>query len=526
VESAEQARELCWIARADEELLGSASRPIVLLERRAEANVAPEVAPGSPWLGVMLAYAPLQHLLLRDFGAPLVMTSGNLSHEPIAHRDDDARERLSQIADGFLTHDRAIERRSDDSVVRALPSGRLTLRRARGMAPEPLRLAESLRRPLLALGGQSAVCFALGREQHVFLSHHIGDLDDHAAHRSYVEAIREYTELFRIEPELVVHDLHPDYASTMLARALAAERDLPAFGVQHHHAHIAAVMLEHGLEGPVIGVAFDGTGLGSDGTIWGGEFLICDRGWFERAAHLRAVPMPGGDRAVLEPWRMAVAYARDAGRSSEGRFPELEKERRLVEKLIERGAFCPKSSGAGRLFDAVSALAGVCLRSRYDGQAAIELEWAAARSVADGCYDFTIGPGADGGAQIDTRPLFAGVMDDLARGATAGEVARRFHRTLVALVVAACERLREDYGLERVVLGGGVFANALLVEGLSQALPERGFSLYRPELHPPGDGALALGQLAIAAAVERVSSVPGESRAPESIAAGDEPVCA
>ena len=527
VESVAQARELCRLTRADEELLLSASRPIVLLERKSDADVAPEVAPHSPLLGVMLAYAPLQHLLLRDFGAPLVMTSGNLSHEPIAYRDDDARERLGRVADGMLTHDRAIERRTDDSVVRALPSGRLTLRRARGMAPDPIYLAEPLGRPLLALGGQSGVCFALGREQHVFLSHHIGDLDDHRAHRSYVDAIREYMDLFRIEPEVLVHDLHPDYASTVLARAIAAERDLPAFGVQHHHAHIAAVMLEHGLEGPVIGVAFDGTGLGSDGTIWGGEFLVCERGSFERAAHLRPVPMPGGDRAVLEPWRMAVAYARDAGRSSEGLFAELEKEQRLVQWLLERGTFCPKSSGAGRLFDAVSALAGVCLRSSYDGQAAIELEWAAARSSAPGSYGFSIGSGAGvTPGEVDTRPIFADVMDDLARGASACDVARRFHRTFVAMIVATCEQIRDEYGLARVVLGGGVFANALLVEGLAAELPARGFGLYRPERYPPGDGALALGQLAVAAALERVSSVPGAPREPAPVGAGERPVCA
>jgi hydrogenase maturation protein HypF len=512
VADVEAARALAWLRPADEDLLRATHRPIVLVERRTDADVAADVAPASPLLGIMLAYAPLQHLLLRDFGAPLVMTSGNVSHEPIAFGDDDARERLAEVADVFLTHNRGIERRCDDSLVRALPSGRLTLRRARGLAPEPITLAEPLVRPLLAVGGQAAVCFALGREQHVFVSHHIGDLDQHSAYRSYVDATREYQELFRIEPELVVHDLHPDYGSTVLAGALAHERGLPVLGVQHHHAHIASVMLEHGIQGPVIGVAFDGTGLGSDGSIWGGEFLLCERAAFERVAHLRPVPMPGGDRAVLEPWRMAVAYAFDAGQDAAHFFPEHEKERRAVLKLLERRAFCPASSGVGRLFDAVSALAGVCRQSSYDGQAAIELEWAAMRSDAVGRYDFALDQGSEGAPwQLDMRPLLRDVIEDLSRGAAACDVARRFHRTLVASVVKTCERLREAFGIARVVLGGGVFANALLVEGLSRALPDRGFSLYRPERYPPGDGSLALGQLAVAAALDSVRALPVEA---------------
>jgi hydrogenase maturation protein HypF len=513
VEDLEAARALAWLQPADEALLQATHRPIVLVERRSGAAVAPDVAPASPLLGIMLAYAPLQHLLLRDFGAPLVMTSGNVSHEPTAFLDDDARERLSLVADAFLTHDRGIERRCDDSLERALPSGRLMLRRARGLAPEPLALAEPLVRPLLAVGGQSAACFALGREQHVFVSHHIGDLDHHAAQRSYADATREYQELFRIEPELVVHDLHPDYVSTVLATALAHERGLPALAVQHHHAHVASVMLEHGLEGAVIGVAFDGTGLGSDGSIWGGEFLLCERGAFERVAHLRPVPMPGGDRAVLEPWRMGVAYAWDAGLDPRRCFSDLEGERRAVLALLERPSSSPLSSGAGRLFDAVSALAGVCRHSSYDGQAAIELEWAAMRSDAVGRYDFALDTSRrEAPWQLDMRPLLRDVLDDLQRGAPACDVARRFHRTLVAGVVRTCELVRDTFGLERVVLGGGVFANSLLVEGLSRVLPDRGFSLYRPERFPPGDGSLALGQLAVAGALDQMRALPVEPR--------------
>ncbi len=495
---------LCEVSADERALLLSAERPIVLLQRRkgAGADVAPEVAPQSPLLGVMLPYTPLHHLLLADLGAPLVMTSGNVSHEPIAYLDDDARQRLSPIADGFLTHNRPIHLRCDDSVVRSSAAGALVLRRSRGAAPRALALDQEVSRPLLALGAQSNATFALARGRHAFVSHHLGDLEHYAAYRAYTEAIAHYQALFRVEPELLVHDRHPDYASTRVAQELAELRGLATLAVQHHHAHIASVMLEHGLHGRVIGVAFDGTGYGGDGEIWGGEFLSCERATSERLAYLRPVPMPGGERAVLEPWRMAVAYLLDAGESLELLTARCEKVAlAAVAKLYERAAFCPASSGAGRLFDAVSALAGVCTHSSYDGQAAIELEWAAEGDDEGGSYDFDFARDAERWV-VDTRPLIRGVARDLARGKSVRSVSRRFHRTVALLVLATCERLRSLHGLSRVVLGGGVFANAILVEELEASLPAAGFELFRPRAYPAGDGGLCLGQLAVAAALE------------------------
>ncbi len=306
------ALELCETNAAEQALLMSRRRPIVLLRRRPEARIADDVAPRNPSLGVMLPYTPLHHLLMDELdGMPLVMTSGNQSDEPIAYEDADARVRLAGIADLFLTNDRPIQLRCDDSVTRVVAGVELPLRRSRGEAPQPLDLSVPCRRPTLALGGQLKVTFALGWGRHAFLSHHLGDLDHYEAYRAYVEAIAHYERLFAIRPERIVHDLHPDYASTRYA----AQRgdSLPRLAVQHHHAHVASCMAENGLDEPVIGVTFDGSGLGTDGAIWGGEFLTGDYRGFQRAAHLRYVAMPGGEQAIREPWRMALAYLDDAG---------------------------------------------------------------------------------------------------------------------------------------------------------------------------------------------------------------------
>jgi hydrogenase maturation protein HypF len=449
----------------------------------------------------MLAYTPVHHLLLRAFGAPLVMTSGNVSHEPIAYEDSDALERLSAVADAFLTHNRPIRTRCDDSVVRSVQGSPVVLRRSRGAAPRPLLLGAELSRPILALGGQSAVTFALGRGQQAFVSHYLGDLEHYAAYRAYLDAIEHFQRLFAIEPAVVVHDLHPDYASTVLARELAAERGIERVAVQHHHAHIAATMLEHGLDERVIGVAFDGTGYGTDGSIWGGEFLFCDRLHFERRAHFRPLPLPGAERAVLEPWRIALSCLVDAGEPLDLLPSRTPNELRAVGKLLESGAFSPRSSGVGRLFDAVSALCGLCSHSTYDGQAAIELEWAAHGALTDSAYDFEFEFAAnDTPHVVDTRPLVRGVARDLRGGATPAAVSRRFHRTVARIVVDTCERMRAETGHAKVVLGGGVFANAILIRELEETLPARGFELFRPRAYPPGDGGLCLGQLAVAAA--------------------------
>ena len=359
------ARELGNVSEAEDRLLLSLERPIVLLRRRPEAHVAEETAPRNPHLGVMLPYTPLHHLLLHDLdGTPLVMTSGNRCDEPIAYEDADAIARLTGIADFFLTHNRPIHLRCDDSVARIAAGARMPLRRSRGYAPQPIRLPVALAVPTLALGGQLKATFALGRDKHAFLSHHLGDLDHYEAYRAYVQAIDQYQRLWEIEPELLVHDLHPDYASTRYAHLTRCK----LLAVQHHHAHLASCMTEHGLGGPVLGVIFDGTGWGTDGTIWGGEFLAGDYRTFNRAAHFRCVPMPGGDQAIREPWRMAAAYLRDAGISANP-GPKRDRgcpfpfayasgsEMRIVEQMLERGVNTPLTSSAGRLFDAVASLA-------------------------------------------------------------------------------------------------------------------------------------------------------------------------
>jgi hydrogenase maturation protein HypF len=490
------ARALCEISPAEEKLLSSVSRPIVLLRKRPEIVVAENVAPRNAYLGVMLPYTPLHHLLPRATGGvPLVMTSGNRSDEPIAYRDD-TPAKLSGIADLYLTHDRPIHVRCDDSVTRVLDGVELPLRRSRGYAPAPLELPIPCPRPIMAVGGQLKATFALGRGKQAFLSHHLGDLDHYDAHRAFEHDVSLYEKLFGIKPECLVHDLHPDYRSTRYASERAEREGMSLLAVQHHHAHMASCMAEHGLAGPVIGVTFDGTGYGTDGTVWGGEFLVGDYSQFQRMTKLRCVGMPGGDRAIHEPWRMAVAHLRDAG--SEYAFPQarlLQNEVRTVEQMLSRRFNTPLTSSMGRLFDAVASLAGVRDRVSYEGQAAVELEQLAADTPIDGTYPFAFEP-----PEVDTRPLIRAVAADAMKGVATTVIARRFHTTLVDLVAATCERIRRETGIREVVLSGGVFLNVLLTREVCARLSGEGFDVYRHRLVPPNDGGLSLGQLAIASA--------------------------
>jgi hydrogenase maturation protein HypF len=504
VRDIDAARVLCEVSAAEEVILLSSRRPIVVLRRRPGAPVAPMMAPGNPTLGVMLPYTPLHHLILRELnGMPLVMTSGNESDEPIAYKDEDAIARLSGIADIFLTHDRPIHLRCDDSVTRIVAGVELPLRRSRGYAPDPLLLPVRCPVPTLALGGQLKVVFALGRERHAFLSHHLGDLDYYEAYRATVDSIRHYEGLFQFRPKLIVHDLHPDYATTRYAGGL--EPTIPRLAVQHHHAHMASCMADNGLLEPVIGVTFDGTGFGSDGAIWGGEFLTGDYRGFRRAAHFRYVGMPGGDQAIREPWRMAAAYLADAGLEND-LLADYVPEAALatVRQMIERKTNCPMTSSAGRLFDGIAAVSGLRTMASYEGQAAMELEWLAT-DVSPGNFtpfDFAIleNERSESALLIDTRPIFTGVAADLRRGQPAPAIARRFHVTLVAIVAEVCGRLRAQTGLDAVVLSGGVFQNALFTTLAIGQLELDGFRVYRHRRLPPGDGGLCLGQLAVAAA--------------------------
>jgi hydrogenase maturation protein HypF len=493
------ARRVCAISDDDWRLLGSPARPIVILPERPGSGIAPSVAPGVDTLGLMLPYSPLHHLLWRGAGhcpEAIVLTSGNRSEEPIATDNAEAMDRLGAIADAFLLHDRPIQTRCDDSVTRVAGGAELPIRRSRGYAPLPVRLPfES--RPILACGGELKSTVCLARGPYAFLSPHIGDLENYETYASYVTMIDHMAALFRVRPEAVAHDPHPAYASTRFARGL--DPALPRVAVQHHHAHVAACMAEHRLTGPVIGVAFDGTGYGTDGAIWGGEFLVADYAGFERAAHLAYVPLPGGDLAVREPFRVALAHLMRAVGGWDPALPPVaaatDAERRIIARQLERGLNAPPTSSLGRLFDAMASLLGVRQRARYEAQAAIELE-ALAAPGEHGAYPVDLAAGEP--ALIDPAPVIRGAVRDLGRGVAVPVIAARFHATVVSMVLRVCDWLRGRTGIDRVVLSGGVFQNARLLVGARGALAGAGFAVFSHHLVPPNDGGIALGQAAVA----------------------------
>lgn len=484
-----QARRLCEIDDAAAALLAGRARPIVLLPRRASAPVAQSVAPGNRSLGLMLPYTALHHLLLAELAEPLVLTSGNVSDEPIAYEDADALTRLGGIADAFLIHDRAIHIRADDSVVRRMSGEVTVLRRARGYAPEPLVLRRPAPRPVLACGAELRSTFCLARGRRAFVSQHLGDLEKHDTLRSFVEGIDHYCGLFGIRPEIVAHDLHPGYLSTRHALEI---QGVERVGVQHHHAHIASCLADNGESGPVIGVAFDGLGHGPDGTLWGGEFLRADLTGFERLGHLAHVPMPGGPAAIRQPWRMAAAYLRDD-------HPDLDVARRHADRWADAVAApgSPLTSSAGRLFDAVSALLGVRDTITYEGQAAIELEQRA-DPAETGVYPAAVT--GSGPLLVEGGDLVRAAAEDLAAGTDPGVIAGRFHNGVAAAITRACVTLRQATGLTAVALSGGVFQNVLLLERTVERLRAAGFRVLRHVRVPPNDGGISLGQAAVAAA--------------------------
>jgi hydrogenase maturation protein HypF len=494
---------LCEVSAVERRLLTSAARPIVLLRRRPGGPVAEAVSSGLAGLGVMLPYTPLHSLLLHELGGrPLVMTSGNRADDPIVHDDGEAQLRLAGVADLVLAHDRPIHLRCDDSVMRVVAGGVLPVRRARGEAPGGLALPMPLARPTLAVGGHLKAVVAFGDGRRAVPSHHLGDLDGYETYRAYVAAIEHYQRLFRIVPHRLVHDLHPDYASTRYAVERARTTGVELLAVQHHHAHLASCMAEHGLRRPVIGVCFDGAGWGGDDTVWGGEFLLGDARAVRRVAHLRYVPMPGGQTAMREPWRMAIAHLREAGEAIEG-LPiarRLDRVRlRTVETMLERGFNAPPTSSVGRLFDAVAAVIGLGDRMSYEGQAAMRLESLAADAPADRAYPFALLTDAHP-LVIDPRPLIQAVAGDVRGGVPPVRISRRFHSTIVEVVDTVCRRIREASGVETVVLSGGVFLNAILAGEVAERLARADFRAYRHRVMPPNDGGLCLGQLAIAAA--------------------------
>ena len=449
----------------------------------------------------MLPYTPLHHLLLADAGTTLVMTSGNVSDEPIAYEDADALERLEGIADVFLLHDRPIHMRTDDSVVRVAAGRPLMVRRSRGHVPASLPLGAGGDRPLLACGAELKSTFCVARDGRAWVSHHIGDLQNEATLRSFTEGIEHFQRLFDVHPEVVAHDLHPDYLST----AYALEREgVELIGVQHHHAHLAACLAEHGVSEPALGAIFDGTGLGHDGTVWGGELLAGDAGDCVRAGHLWPVRLPGGEAAIRQPWRMACAWLQEALGEVPPPLPGIEPARWEAVASLARGTFAaPVTTSMGRLFDAVAALCGVRTEVHYEGQAAIELE-AAAAPGAHGRYELPLAE-RDGALVLDARPLVLAVARDAAAGVPVELIAARFHDTLAAATVAACARAAGERGLGTVVLSGGVFLNRRLLEATAAELRALGLRVLVPERLPPGDGGVAYGQAAVAVAIDRAS---------------------
>ncbi len=497
--SVEAVREYCAVSDAEKRLLESGARPVVLLERRRDCALPAEVAPRVNTLGFMLPYAPVHHLLIEKPDGPLVFTSGNVADEPICYEDGDATGRLRGIADYFLLHDRRIHVRADDSVARVAEGREVAvLRRSRGYAPAPLRVSPAFGRQILACGAELKNTFCLARDDYAFVSHHIGDLENLETLRAYEQGIEHFKRLFRLRPEAVAYDLHPEYLSTKYA--LALDEDLIRVGVQHHHAHVASCMADNRIEGEVIGVAMDGLGFGTDGRMWGGEFFVADLAEAERVAHLDYVPMPGGARAVREPWRMAAVYLHRAlGENfTESAFAFVQNmdARRwaALRGMILTGTNSPETSSMGRLFDAVSSLLSLRAVVSYEGQAAIELEMVADPGCQDG-YEFEV---AGNGRIIQAEPVIRQAVEDILGGVPAPIVSAKFHLGVSRLIVSTAGRIRDERRLNRVVLSGGVFQNSFLLARARRLLQAEGFEVFTHGRVPTNDGGISLGQAVVA----------------------------
>jgi len=504
------ASTLCSLTPQEESLLLTPARPIVLSQARSDNGIAPSVAPGIPWLGVYFPYAPLQHLLFADPRVKaLVMTSANLSEEPIAIDNEEARIRLGNIADAFLMHNREILQRCDDSVAAIVDGAPQLIRRARGYVPLAIPLPFDAP-PLLAVGGHLKNVFALARGKFAYQSQHLGDLENPTGLEFFEHSLAHLMHTFEIEPQAVVHDLHPGYLSTSWAKQFASARGLRRIAVQHHHAHIAACMAEHAATGRFIGLSLDGTGFGTDGRIWGGEVLICSLDHFDRFAHLDYVPMPGGEAAICEPWRMAFAHLKAAG-FSDGEAGELtgatDQEVRLLSRMIERGINSPLTSSLGRLFDAAAAVILKRRKVDYDAQAAIEMEGIAVNEPATlGRPDYIPQlrpPNAENGnaSTLQVRDLWHALVEDLRNNVPRQEIAARFHSGIAQGLIAATVGARESTGITQVALSGGCMHNRRLARLLRSGLEEEGFQVLEPRQVSPGDGGLSYGQAAVAAAI-------------------------
>lgn len=504
----------CFVSNAEKELLTSSARPIVLLKKKPESTIVDEVSPKQDWLGVMLPYTPLHHLLFANsLFTALVMTSGNLSEEPIATDNDEARERLAKLADAFLMHDRDIHIRCDDSVVRVMEIGTLgngklvsnsqsanlpiyPIRRSRGYSPFPVKLPFEVA-PLLATGSELKNTFCITNGNYAFLSHHIGDMENYETLKSFEQGVEHFERLFRVKPESIACDMHPNYLATRYALERAEREKLPTIAVQHHHAHIAACMAEHGLTEPVIGVSFDGTGYGDDGAIWGGEFLVADAKSYQRAAQLEYFPLPGGDAAIKKPARTALALLWSLGLEWDDALESVREfcaeDQVTLRVQLEKKINTPMTSSMGRLFDAASALAGVRQKVNYEGQAAIEFE-AMADSAEAGQYVFGVEAG-----QVRVRGAVEALVNDVMAGIPTSKISARFHNGLAEAVRETVTKISRDTSLRNVVLSGGVWQNITLLRKTISLLSKDGFEIYIHREVPTNDGGLSLGQAYIAA---------------------------
>lgn len=492
----------CTVSPEEARLMESSEAPIVLVRwQRDSSNITAGIAPGLNYLGVMLPYTPLHHLLLRQAGVPLVMTSGNLSEEPIAKDNDEALARLKGIADYFVLHNRGIYARYDDSVFMVEGGQPVAVRRARGYAPYPIMLPYTSEQ-ILACGAELKNTFCLTRDNHAFLSQHIGDMENEETLEHFESTVKLYRRLFRIEPQVIACDLHPEYLPSKYAADIAAEKRLPLVRVQHHHAHIASCLAENKVEGPVIGVAFDGVGYGTDGAIWGGEFLVADWRRFRRLGQLEYVPMPGGAAAIKKPYRMALGYLHTL--VPDARLPSALRvsagEAKIIAKQIEQKVNCPLTSSIGRLFDAVAAIAGVRGEIDYEAQAAIELEMAVPVNLdASRFREYPYSIEAVAGVKtVRLGGLFRAVLDDVSHAVPVPEISARLHVTVAQMTVEVCQQIAGESGLRRVALSGGVFQNRLLLRLTVEHLKGAGFEVLIHHLVPCNDGGVSLGQAAIA----------------------------
>jgi hydrogenase maturation protein HypF len=497
VKDLDAARYLVHVGAVEAQTLSSIQRPVVLLRKRPSNGLSPQVAPRNRFLGIMLPYTPLHHLLMEGPYKALVMTSGNVTEEPINIHNEEAVRNLKGIADYFLVHDRDIYLRADDSVMRVVGGIPRQIRRSRGYVPRPVFLSEDLAgmAPVLAVGGEVKNTICLTKENRAFLSQHIGDMENLETYDFFLLTIEHLTRILEIRHRVLARDLHPDYLSSGYTKG---QTELPVVEVQHHHAHIVSCLAEHGLAGPVIGLAMDGAGYGSDGHIWGGEVLLADLTSFHRAAHLDYVALPGGDAATKTPRRMAVAYLEKT--YGDGLFDlpipflkDLDREEAaVVLQMIRRGLNTPLTSSCGRLFDAVSSLLTLRHQNRYEGQAAVELEHAQKGQGTPG-YPFEKVKGEDGWVML-TSPIIRSIVEDLSKGVSRGRISSRFHHTLVAMFTDMCCTLKAETGIDTVAMSGGTFQNATLLTGLTRSLSQCGFRVYSHTLIPANDGCLALGQ--------------------------------